>query len=247
MNTQNRIYVTLSPRLRKALDLCALLDGSSSASYAAGLLSNAIMREIERNPALRQRWTEMEQEALLKGGWDSASSGQQGQARKSEAAPGWLLSGDHAESYESGVEEQGDGKNSGYLRSKETWSEGFGTLMQSFTAGEYCGKRLRYSALVRTEDVEDWAGLWLRADGPQQRMLAFDNMQKRPITGTIDWRRYDIVLDVPQECSKLAFGILLQGPGQVWISDIQFTIVEADTPPTSPPPSNQPTNLDFAH
>ncbi|WP_126598440.1 hypothetical protein [Dictyobacter aurantiacus] len=247
MNAQNRIYVTLSPRLRKALELCALLDGSNSASYAASLLSNAIMREIERNPALRQRWTEMEQEALLKGGWDSASTGQQSQARKSEAAPGWLLSGDHAECYESGVEEQDDGKNSGYLRSKETWSEGFGTLMQTFTAGEYRGKRLRYSALVKTEDVEDWAGLWLRADGTQQRMLAFDNMKDRPITGITDWRRYDIVLDVPQECSKLAFGILLHGPGQVWISDIQFTVVDTGTPTTKPPLSDRPTNLDFTH
>lgn len=40
------------------------------ASYAALLLSSALMQEIEKHPALYERWTELEREVLLKGSWD---------------------------------------------------------------------------------------------------------------------------------------------------------------------------------
>jgi hypothetical protein len=246
MNMQNRVYITLSPRMRKALELCASLDGSSSAYYAATLLSNSIAQEIEKSPALRERWLEMEREALLKGNWDTSISAQQEQAHKQNTAThGWTLSGSHANAYEYGSEEKADGKNCGYLRSKEAWSEGFGTLMQVFKATEYSNKRLRYSALVKAEDIEGWAGLWLRVDGSQKQMLAFDNMQNRPIKGTADWQRYEVVLDVPQESINIAFGILLHGIGQVWISDIQFASVGSDIPTTGESLSDQPTNLEF--
>jgi len=249
MNTQNRIYVTLSPRMRKALELCANLDGSNSASYAATLLSTAIAQEIEKSPALRERWLEMEREALLTGDWDTSYSAPQKQQahKRSAATKGWMLAGSHPELYEHGVEEKADGKNSGYLRSKEAWSEGFGTLMQTFKANEYHNKRLRYSALVKTEEVEDWAGLWMRVDGSQGQVLAFDNMQNRSIKGTTGWQRYEVVLDVAPESLYIAFGILLQGSGQTWISDIQFALVGSDIPTTSESESasDQPANLDF--
>ena len=70
MNTQSRIYVTLSPRIRKALELCAALDGSSSASYAANLLSGAILLDIERSEVLHEEWKKMEREALENGSWE---------------------------------------------------------------------------------------------------------------------------------------------------------------------------------
>jgi hypothetical protein len=71
MSIQNRIYVTLSPRMRRALELCAALDGSTPASYAAMLLSSALIVEIEKHPALQERWVELEREALLKGSWEN--------------------------------------------------------------------------------------------------------------------------------------------------------------------------------
>ena len=69
MNTQNRIYVTLSPRIRAALSLCATLDGSTPATYAAPLLSSALLQEIEKRPALSESWIELEREALQNGTW----------------------------------------------------------------------------------------------------------------------------------------------------------------------------------
>jgi hypothetical protein len=129
------------------------------------------------------------------------------------------------------------GRASGYLRTDSAFPSGFGTLMQMVQVGSYPGARVRMSAWAKADGVADWAGLWMRVDGPDTRKtgksLSFDNMQNQPIKGTSDWTRYEIVLDVPQAAIALAFGILLEGKGEVWLDDVQFTVVGPDTPTTN--------------
>jgi len=119
--------------------------------------------------------------------------------------------------------------------------------MQSFDAKDYLGKRLRLTAWVKAADVRDWAGVWMRVDGSGTKSLAFDNMENRPIKGTKAWTRCDIVLDVAENATGIAFGILLSGEGKVWISDIGFQVVDKSVPVTSSQgtASPQPKNLDF--
>src|SRR5436309_143917 len=99
MSTQNRIYMTLSPRMRRALELCAAFDGSTPASYAAMLMSSALTVEIGRHPALYERWVELEREALLKGSWDAVSfpgvtKGDELEAgTRKQQMKGWILAG----------------------------------------------------------------------------------------------------------------------------------------------------------
>ena len=45
--------------------------------------------------------------------------------------------------------------------------------------------------------------------------------------------RYEVILDVPQESVAIAFGILLTGKGQAWLSEVQFEEVGAEVPTTS--------------
>ena len=257
MNAQARIYVTLSPRVRKALELCAALDGSTSASYAANLLSQAVFQDIERSTALREQWSQMEREALEQGSWEGQKfpileklQGEPAKKREETLMKSWFLAGSRPHDYEQGVDAEVtfSGKKSAYLCSKGSEPEGFGTLMQTFQARAYLGKRLRYSAYVKSEEVKNWAGLWMRVDGVEKgTSLSFDNMQNRPIKDTTDWQRYEIVLDVPQDSTNIAFGILLDGSGQVWLSDIQFAEVGTDVPVTdlSKSSPDQPENLDF--
>lgn len=65
-------------------------------------------------------------------------------------------------------------------------------------------------------------------------ILAFDNMHDRPITGTRDWREYQIVLDVPPEATVISFGVLLTGSGSVWLSHPRFDTVPSYVPATVP-------------
>lgn len=238
------------------LDFCAALDGSAPASYAANLLSSTLMQEIEKSPALRERWAELEREALQMGSWDEPRI--PSFDKLNEVAPAhdlhtkmksWFMAGDHPQDYEFGVDTQEtfQDKSSGYLKARRPDAEGFGTMMQMFKADKYRGKRMSFSAYVKSADVENWAGLWMRIDGSGQRMLGFDNMQNRPIKGTTDWQKYNIVLDVPQESINIAFGTLLCGQGQVWLSNVQFNEVAPDVPTSniSETGEAQPGNLDF--
>jgi hypothetical protein len=94
--------------------------------------------------------------------------------------------------------------------------------MQTFSAEQYLGKRVRMTGFVEAESVEGWAGLWMRVDGTERASISFDNMQQRPIKGTLPWQRYEIVLDVPAESSSISFGILLSGKGKVYLDDMRF-------------------------
>jgi hypothetical protein len=117
--------------------------------------------------------------------------------------------------------------------------------MQTFTADSQRAKRLRMRGYVKIEAVEVMAGLWMRVDGPQQRMLVFDS---RPISGTSDWHRYDIDLYVPDESVAISFGILLQGKGKVYLDEVTFDAVPATVETTSLTARASPTapsNLDF--
>ena len=168
---------------------------------------------------------------------------------------GWGMAGSHPQNYAYGIDTdvKRSGEGSGYMKAKLSDTGGFGTLMQTFDADMYRGKRVRMSGYVKSEGVElytrefGWAGLWMRVDGPQlYKPLAFDNMSNRPIYGSTDWQKYEIVLDVPENSVNIAFGILLAGKGQVWLDGIQFEVVGQDVPTTDLGASpKQPRNLDF--
>jgi hypothetical protein len=127
--------------------------------------------------------------------------------------------------------------------------QGFGTLMQEVLPDDYRGKRVRLAAWVRTEAVTRWCGLWMRVDGANKRVLAFDNMESRPIRGTAGWTRHEVVLDVAAEAELVAFGVILDGTGAAWIDEVTFEVVGTDVPTTGqgfPAASRIPRNLDFA-
>ena len=165
---------------------------------------------------------------------------------------GWIRAGSAPANFDMGTDQSvvHAGKTSGYLKSKAAKPAGFGTLMQMCKADQFLGKRVRMSAWARSENVAGWAGLWMRVDGPDSNQpLAFDNMQSRPIKGTSGWSQYQIVLDVAPESKDIAFGILLDGLGGVWLDDISFEVVDQSVPTTGMSASTglaaKPTNLDF--
>jgi hypothetical protein len=123
------------------------------------------------------------------------------------------------------------GLPSAHLKSGAPGPTDFATSMNALDAAPYRGKKVRLSTEVKTADVSGWAGAWLRVDGANKEMLAFDNMQDRPITGTRIWRKYEVVLDVPPAAVDLAFGVLLAGSGEVWATDAALEIVDAPYAP----------------
>ncbi len=122
------------------------------------------------------------------------------------------------------------GKASGSIKSTATEPTWYGAFTQAFKPDDFRGKRLRMTAYVKSKDVENHAGLWMRIeaiDGKGNYSLSSDFMGDRPIKGTNDWKQYEVVLDVPKEDSaQIFFGVLLAGKGQVWVDDFKFEAVD---------------------
>jgi hypothetical protein len=57
-------------------------------------------------------------------------------------------------------------------------------------------------------------------------------MGNRPIKRTTDWTEYSIVLDVPKKATNMLYGVLLTGGGKVWFDNLNFEIVDKNTPVT---------------
>ena len=163
---------------------------------------------------------------------------------------GWFKAGSEPDKYEMGID-KGAGVNKGnaaIIKSDAKKIKGFGTLMQNSQPGKYKGKRVKMSGYMKSENIDGSAGLWFRVDGKEAgKSLAFDNMYDRAVKGTTDWKKYEIVLDVPEEATNLAYGALLHGVGTLWFDDIQFEIVEHTVKSTNRDISwpEAPTNLQF--
>lgn len=135
---------------------------------------------------------------------------------------------------------------------KNTGSDEWGTLMQQIAPGEFLGKRVLMSLWCKTKKVSGWVAPWMRVDGEKRSdTVSFDNFCTRQIKGTTDWTQYQIVLDVPQKSTNVAFGVMLGGgDGQLWIDDVSFEIVGTDVPVTDCPcfskeKPRRPVNLNF--
>jgi len=100
------------------------------------------------------------------------------------------------------------------------------TVMQQFKACDYIGKRIRFSAFIKTQKVEEWCGLWMRINGATATIVKFDNMQNRPIKGTNDWNYYSVVLDIPESSNIINIGVLLTGKGTIWMDHANFEMVD---------------------
>ncbi len=148
-------------------------------------------------------------------------------AEPASVPQGWFFAGAHPGAYESNVGEGACNARSLRLHSISTDLTGkHGSVMQLFRADRYRGQRVRFSGVTSSTDVRQSAGLWMRVDGADKKTLAFDNMQTRPLLGSTPCARNAVVLDVPDEAEFLALGVVVEGEGQVELSDIAFEVVD---------------------
>lgn len=149
---------------------------------------------------------------------------------------GWFKAGSEPAKYEMGLDKGAgqDGKNAATIQSVDQNISGFGTLMQNYSPEKYAGKRVRMTGYMKSKDVAESAGFWFRVDTKDSKKPSnFDNMNNRPIKGTTDWKKYEIVLDVALDASNLAYGALISGTGQIWFDNIIFEIVDNSVPSTT--------------
>ena len=160
---------------------------------------------------------------------------------------GWFRAGASPYRFAMGTDKGAgmDGGNAATIKSITT-PNGFGTLMQNCRPDNYLGKRIKLSGYMKTKDVNQWAGFWLRVDDSSgRRSSAFDNMSNRPIRGTTNWTKYELVLDVSANATNIAFGALLDNSGQIWFDKLSLEVVSNTTPTTDKMPQTEPQNMNF--
>jgi len=150
--------------------------------------------------------------------------------------------------YKTGVDRSDPAEPAAFIESVVPEPDQFTALNQTFSAENYRGKRVRLRGSIRTLDVANWAGFWLRADSADNKIVAFENMQKRGISGTSPWTPSEIVIDIPEDADKIYIGLILDGKGKAWMKDLEFEIVDpsvATTGNSDPALPKAPVNLDF--
>ncbi len=136
------------------------------------------------------------------------------------------------------------GKTSARLEQTTSDPENYAAYAQWVRVGNYAGKRVRFSAFLKTDNVQEQAGLWLQVYNGLA-IAVQDEMETRPIYGTTDWTQYEIVLDVPPNSTILAMGVQISGAGRLWIDDADLEIVGEDVPTTNIPVQEELTNAGF--
>ena len=109
-------------------------------------------------------------------------------------------------------------------------SVGTAMLLQSIRADDYRGKRMRFSGQLRSRDVLARAGLCMRVEG--SGLVFSHDVDRADVRGTTDWKRCEVVLDIPPHSDRISIGVQLTGPGEVWMGDLDFEVVGPEVPVT---------------
>ncbi len=111
-------------------------------------------------------------------------------------------------------------------------SNAAGFFTQKFNCVQWRGRRVRFSADIKSRKVGDWCGLMMWVIGLESKVLAFTTMYDVALTGDNDWQKWSVVLDVSPVACRITVGATLQGNGEVFFSNLSFSEAEADDLPT---------------
>ena len=147
---------------------------------------------------------------------------------KNREPKGWLVKFSEAQnkayqiSLDSTIKQ--DGKYSILLEKKGSQSS-FGVITHPITQ-VFEGRTIELKAYLKTEGVSTgYAGLYMRINDENSKMIAFDNMGTRGVKGTTDWKQYSIKLDYnSEEVKTLYIGGLLSGDGKAWFDNFEIFI-----------------------
>ena len=117
------------------------------------------------------------------------------------------------------------GKGAGFIEPRVAHPEApaNGSVVQTISAKNYRGKRLRFAAFVKTKDLDKRAQLWTLVwrSSPDSS----DSVEAPEIKTDADWTRYAIEFSVADDAVTIECGLRLVGRGRAWIDDASLEVV----------------------
>ncbi|MBP9094057.1 hypothetical protein KBI23_23755 [bacterium] len=148
--------------------------------------------------------------------------------------PGWQFYGLSQEHYAAAIDKEVlyKGTQSARLESVSETAPGSAGIHQMIDAANYQNLRIRFTAFIKARDVEERCGLHLSVSTrsyPTER----DDMSNRPLKGTTDWQQFSVVVNVSKDSRRINYGVILAGPGTVWIDAAALEVVGDDVASTN--------------
>jgi C-terminal processing protease CtpA/Prc len=143
---------------------------------------------------------------------------------------GWALREISArQGFTATVVDQGPGQGKGCLEIARREGVLFGqyaAVSQSLPATELRGKRVRFSALVRTSGLTGFAtaGLFARVHRPDFRPGHCGEMNDKPERGK-EWVRRAVIVDVADDAERLELGFVFTVVGSAWFDDAKLVVL----------------------
>lgn len=106
----------------------------------------------------------------------------------------------------------------------------FSVVTDVFPLDAALGRKLRYSGYVKTDGVEGGAaGLFWVVHGKDGARLVLEDMSDRGgPSGSTDWTRYEIELEIPRDAHRIAYGVKLSGRGKAWFDSLKIELDGVD-------------------
>lgn len=157
---------------------------------------------------------------------------------------GWRLKANPSvEHYRIGLDHQvfHGGKSAGLLESQaaQFQQNHYASMVQSLDVRSHLGKRMRLSAFLKTQDVQESA--YLEVNIPYLYADDAANFRQKPgLQGSTDWKSYSVefIVNDTMATAEIEFSVYLIGPGRVWIDDVSLEFVGYLGNVRTTPPAN---------
>ncbi|MBK6727969.1 MAG: carbohydrate binding domain-containing protein [Xanthomonadales bacterium] len=116
-----------------------------------------------------------------------------------------------------------EGKHS--LRLTRLQKQVWGKVVQNIPANDLIGKTVEFSVRARGEAVGK-RGFSVGLGGFAGSTM-LQHVKSERVTGTSDWRKYTLRIEVPEGSSQVMVGVTLDDKGTVWIDDARLRVVKS--------------------
>ncbi len=115
-----------------------------------------------------------------------------------------------------------DGKWSARVTRDAQSSEKYSTLSNRLPV-DFAGKKITLRGYMKSAGIKGSASLWMRQDGAEGS-LKYTNSGRKSLSGTHDWRSYEISFPLVEQAEFLSFGISMSGKGTLWVDEMEVLI-----------------------